>query len=285
MTLATANSTAQSPIGLSQFDDLPFTKRWEKQLTRILNDGGWHFLGARAQQGKTVTNRRFVAAHPASRSSTKGTRMPVAQAWAAQGRKPILRSLAESLGGPGLAAMSGRETLMPRVVAQSGVDLIIVNNAHYLDYRQWQELLNFDDVCVGRHGMHPAIAFSGVFTSQTLPGLPDDLAEAEQIQKRVLSFRLIRGHDEKETREALEILLKRHAPSLFTARAHAHAGRVFEMLTEPQIDIAHTGYVGAGDLVELVRYMAAVRKANPAVSVADVLSEAFARFTKHRMAP
>ena len=284
MSLAFATQV-QAQIPLSEFDELPFSKRWTKHLVRIMNDGGWHFLGARSQQGKTVTNRQFVAAHPAVRSSTSGTRMPVIQAWAAQGRKPILRSIAESLGGPGLGAMSGRETLIPRVVTQAHVRLIIVNNAHYLDYRQWQELLNFDDVCVGRHGRRPAIAFSGVFTTTTLPGLPSDAAEAEQILKRVMSFKLVRGHDLAETRLALDPLLKRHAPVLHKERAYTHAGLVFELLTQPQIDIANTGYVGTGDLVELVRYMAAVRKANAAASVKDVIGEAFARYAKHRNAP
>jgi hypothetical protein len=281
MSLAFA-SHPRPPTPINFFDDLPFSRRWRKELNRIMNNGGWHFLGARAQQGKTVGSRQFVAAHPAIRSSTAGTRQPVAQAWAAHGRKPILRSLAESLGGPGLAAMPGRETLLPRVVARSGTDLIIVNNAHYLDYRQWQELLNFDDVCLGRHGARPAIAFSGVFTAKNVPGLPNDAAEAQQIIKRVLSFKLIRGHDRSEVREALEILLKRHSPILHSERAFAHAGRVFDLLTTPQIDTAVTGYVGAGDLVELVRHMSAVRKADPAKSVRDLIEKAFEDLVRHR---
>jgi hypothetical protein len=262
--------------------DLPFSLRWRKELRRVMKNGGWHFLAAGSHPGKTCANAQFECDHPAVRSSTLGTTIPVAQCWAARERKPILRSLAESLGGPGFASLPGRETKVAAMLFKAQTRLIIVNNAQNLDWRQWQELINLDDVCEGRHHWRPAIAFSGVFDAKKLPGLSDSPAENEQIHKRVQSFKVIRGHDRDEVKGALELLFEKIAPALLRERAQNHAGHVFELLTREEVDRRRTGYVATIDLLSLVERMNELRVADPARPIREVIDAAFEDYQRHR---
>lgn len=247
-----------------------------------MKNGGWHFLAAGSHQGKTCANAQFERECPAVRSSTQGTTLSVAQCWAARDRKPILRSLAESLGGPSFAALPGRETKVAAMLFKAHTRLIIVNNAQNLDWRQWQELINLDDVCEGRHHWRPAIAFSGVFDEKKIPGLSDSPAENEQIHKRVQSFKFVRGHDRDEVRTALELLFTHLSPALLRERAQNHAGYVFELLTREEVDRRRTGFVATIDLVALVERMAVLREADRSAAIKKVIDAAFEDYQRHR---
>lgn len=265
----------------STFLDLPFSIRWRKELAHAMNVGGWHVHAAGSQNGKTTANLQFREAHAPVRVSG-GTTVPVALAWAAQGRRPLLRSLALSLGGETFARMSGRETRVPAAMAKCKTRLIIINNAHNMDWRQWQELLTLDDVCLGSYSFRPAIVFSGIYATRTLPDLPRRTELNEQIKKRVTCFKAVRGHDKNDVQAALEVLLEAFCPPLLRERAANHAAHVFDLLTRPEIDFSRSGYVATGDLLELTRRMAALRNKDPQLPVPAVIESAFDHYQRHR---
>lgn len=259
--------------------DLPFSLRWRKELALCRRNGGWHLLGAESQQGKTMANLQCVEEHPAVRSSA-GTTIVIAQAWAARARRPILRSIAECLGGRQLAQMSHRELVVPKIVCSVHCELIIVNNAHHMTWPQWEELLNFDDVCTGRYQWRPAIVFSGVFDSiDPLPGMSTSSALNSQVVKRMQSRKIIRGHDLDEVRRALTLLATKH-PRLAGERFANHASHVFDLLTSPLVDPRRTGFVGSGDLCELTWRVAAARAAKPDAAMREIIDAAYQDYTR-----
>ncbi|MDP9226390.1 MAG: hypothetical protein M3P18_21630 [Actinomycetota bacterium] len=264
---------------------LPFTARWTKELDRAMRQGaGWYVLSAGSQHGKTTANRRFWLDHPSERTNTS-TSVPVAVAWTSSKQKLVLRSLAESLGGKRFAQMSGREMRVADAIHRFGTKLVIVNNSHMLEWKQFEELLSLDDVCSGNYGRRPAIVLSGVYDSELRIGnLPKRWELTEQILKRIARLKTIPGHDREEVRSAISLLLRRDCPTLLAEGAAKHHGLVFELLTGPEVNLSGGGLVAGGDLVELVRCIVAFRgrAPGPDTDIADLIRKAFAYFVRER---
>jgi hypothetical protein len=264
---------------------LPFTERWEKQLGVALRERGWHVHAAGSQHGKTTANRDYFLSQRAERRATGQSTCPVGLAWATDNKRMILRSLAESIGGQRFAALPHPELKVPAMLKQLGTRLIIVNNAHNLEWRQWQELLTLDDVCWGEHGMRVAIVLSGIHNQLGLANLPKQVELVEQITNRITCYREIKGHDRAEVKTALQLLLERDAPELLHQGALAHSALVFDLLTRPEIDLAGRKTVAALHLVELSRRMAAVSRSQPGLKPDGVIHAAWSHYVEFRSAP
>jgi hypothetical protein len=256
--------------------ELPFSQRWNAENEHALKGGGWHVHTAPSQYGKTTANRGFVLAQRAHKSSDGQSSMPVVQTWATD-RKNILRGIAECIGGERMANQPNRELLIPRIMARLRTREVIVNNGHNMDWKQWRELLDLDEICWGEHGFRPAVVLSGVQQHVGVANPPKGVELVEQIHKRITCYLEVPGHDRDETKVALQVLCARDCPEL-AKEVVKHAGTVFKILTEPVFDRWARGTVGAGDLVELVRRVGAARQARPQASIRELINLAAADY-------
>lgn len=256
--------------------DLPFSMRWNEENRRALEGGSWHVHSAPSQYGKTTANRAFLMAQNAQRTEEGESTMPVVQTWATD-RKNILRGIAECIGGERMANMPNRELLVPRIMSRIRARLVIVNNGHNMDWKQWQELLTLDEICWGEYGFHPAVVLSNVQQQVGVANAPKSVELTEQIHKRITCYLEVHGHDRDEVETALRLLLQRDCPEL-VKEATRLAGSVFKILTEPVFDRWSRRTVGAGDLVELVRRMAAAKRTMPGATTREVLEAAAADY-------
>lgn len=269
----------------SAYLPLPFSVRWNHENEAAMRDGGWHVHSAPSQYGKSTSNRAFYLQMKAQKTSDGKTSVPVAQAWATDGKRLILRSIAESLGGERFAALPNRELRVPAGIKQLGTRLIIVNNGHNMEWRQWQELLTLDDVCWAHHGVRPAIVLSGVHRELGLVNLPRIPELVEQIRKRIVCYKEVPGHDRREAKEAMRLLLERECPELLGRGAQDHVRLLYELLTDSVFDRWHTRTVGSADLVEVARRMAALHRAHRDRSAEAVIRSAVERYRKSQTAP
>lgn len=194
-------------------------------------------------------------------------------AWPSPTQHLVLGSLAEAIGGRALARMGGREHRGPEVMHRSGTETIIINNSHMLEWRGAEELIDLHDVFEGKFGFSPAFVFSGI-GSQQLQNLSRRPEIADQFHRRIRRRTSVNGHDREETKTAIALLMKRYDP-LFEEPAARASGLVFELLTKPETDTTGTGYVGTGDLVELVRRVLAIRAIYPEAEPADTIRKAY----------
>ncbi len=272
------------PAPRSAFLPLPFAVRWNHQNKVAMREGNWHVHSAPSQYGKSTANRAFYLDQRARKASDGLTIVPVAQCWATQS-KLILRTLAESLGGERFAAQPNREQLVPRAIKSLETRLIIVNNGHNMDWRQWQELLDLDDICWAQHGVRPAVVFSGVHRELGLLKLPKSQELVAQIRKRICCYIEIPGHDRAEVRVALHLLLERDCPELLERDILTLSPLVHKILIEPVFDRWGTKTAATVDLVELCRRLAAVYRADPKSSIELILERAATAYRKAQTQP
>lgn len=264
---------------------LPFTERWERQLAVATKEGGWHVHAAGSQHGKTTANRDFYLGQRAERRANGESSCPVGLAWAADNKRMVLRSLAESIGGQRFATLPHPELKVPAMIKKLGTRLVVVNNAHNLEWRQWQELLTLDDVAWGEHGVRLAIVLSGVHKELGLVNLPRQVELVEQITNRITCYREIKGHDRSEVKAALRLLLERDAPQLIKRGVLDHSGLVFDLLVRPEIDLAGRKTVATLHLVELSRRMAALQRVQPGTKAEEVIRIAWSHYVQYRSVP
>lgn len=265
----------------SPYLPLPFSVAWRKELETAMRQGGWHVHAADSQHGKSTANRQFFL-DMTPRSGLRAA--PVALAWATDNRL-ITRSIAESIGGRLFAQQRHIELRVPDLMKRLGTKLVIVNNGHNMDWRQWNELLTLDDICWTQHGIQVGVVLSGVHKELGLTNLPKDPSLIQQITARVTCYKHIPGHDRGDVRVALKVLLERDCPKLLERDVLAQSGLVYELLTRPEIDPARTKRVSARDLAELVRRMAAVQQSNPRSSCESIVQQAFRHYLLNRTPP
>lgn len=268
----------------SAYLDLPFAKRWREALDHAVTGGGWHVHSAPSQYGKTTANRAHTRAAMTVKGAGVQTQKPVAECFATDGKRLILRSLGEMLadGGERFLRLPNPELRVPALCKALGVKLIIVNNAHNLEWHQWQELLTLDEVCWSRHGIRPAIVLSGVHKDVGLVALPKSPVLIEQIKARIVCYEEVKGHSSADVGEALKLVLARDCPPLDTDAMGAQSGLLFSLLTTPQFDRWGRKLVSAMDIVEVARRMAAVYAEAPRTRAENIIRQAVADYGTHR---
>ena len=276
--------TDESASPASAYLPLPFAVRWREALDDAMGEGGWHVHSAPSQYGKTTANRAHARAALTAKRKGDLTQKPVAECFATDGRRLILRSLGENLadGGERFHRLPNPELRVPALCKVLGVRLVIVNNAHNLDWHQWQELLTLDEICWSRHGIRPAVVLSGVHKEAGLVRLPKSSELIEQIKARIVCYQEIPGHDAKGVRAALELLLARDCPGLNTADTLGHSKLLFTLLTTREFDRWGRKCVSTMDLVEVVRRMAAVYAEAPRTKPETVVRTAVAAYGADR---
>jgi len=115
-----------------------------------------------------------------------------------------------------------------------------------------------------------------------LPRIPELV---EQIRKRIVCYKEVPGHDRRETKEALRLLLERDCPELLERGAPDHARLLYELLTDPVFDRWQTKTIGSADLVEVARRMAALHCAHRDRSAEAVIRSAVERYRKSQTPP
>jgi hypothetical protein len=268
------------PIGA--YLPIPFALRWRKELDDAIRQRGWHVHAAGSHQGKSAENRHCYLEHIQAAADAGRNERPVAMAWATD-NKLIVRSIAESLGGRLFAQQRHIELRVPDAIKRLNTKLIIVNNGHNMDWRQWNELLTLDDICWTLHGIHVGVVLSGVHQKLGIVNQPKQRELVEQITQRIKCFKQIPGHDRAEVKRALELIMTRDDPALLQRGALDQAGLAFELLTGHALDPARTKRVAAVHLFELVARMSALNTQRPRTSVEEIVRSAFAHYMQHRL--
>lgn len=271
---------------MSAYLDLPFARRWRTALDHAMSEQRWHVHTAPSRHGKTTANRAHVRAALREKKADGSSEKPVAQCVATDGKRLILRSLGEMLvdGGERFLRLPNPELRVPALCKALNVRLIIVNNAHNLDWHQWQELLTLDEVCGEHQATPPAIVLSGVNEKLELKQLPKSTELLSQIHNRICCYEEIPGHSAAETGTALGLLLARDCPPL-VHKAVEHGTLLFELLTTKTFDRERRGTVSAMDLVEVVRRIAAVYAEAPRTGVAKIIRTAVEDYASRRIPP
>jgi hypothetical protein len=266
----------------SAYVPIPFALRWRKDLEDAIRQRGWHVHAAGSHHGKSAENRHFYLDHIQQAANAGRNERPVALAWATDNRL-ITRTIAESLGGRLFASQRHIEIRVPDAIKRLNTKLIIVNNGHNMDWRQWNELLTLDDICWTLHGIHVGVVFSGVHQKLGIVNQPKQRELVEQITQRIKCFKDIPGHDRAEVKRALELIMTRDDPALLQRGFLDKYGLVFELLTGPQFDPAKTKRVAAVHLFELVTRMAALNAQQPRANVEQLVRAAYAHYVQNRL--
>jgi hypothetical protein len=265
---------------------LPFTVRWQNQLDAALREGGWHVHSAGSQHGKTTGSMDYRNQHRVRNAATGSAATPAGLAWAADSKPMILRSLATDLGGQHFARLPHLELKLPPLMQKLGTRLVIVNNGHNLEWRQWQELLTLDDICAGEYGIRLTVVLSGVHKQLGLIKVPQQAELIEQITNRIRCYREIEGHGPAEVREALQLIVEDQAPQrlpqLLKKGLLTQSNLVFQFLTRPEIDLAGRKTVASVHLIELSRRILALHKSDPGASAEQLVRAAFANYIRYR---
>lgn len=261
---------------------IPFALRWRKELDDAMRQRGWHVHAAGSHHGKSAENRHFYLQHMQEAANAGRNERPVAMAWATD-NKLIARSIAESLGGRLFAQQRHIELRVPDAIKRLNTKLIIVNNGHNMDWRQWNELLTLDDISWTLHGIHVGVVLSGVHQKLGIVNQPKQRELVEQITQRIKCFKQIPGHDRGEVKRALELIMARDDPALLQRGALDQAGLVFQLLTGPALDPGGTKRVAAVHLFEIVTRMSALSAQQPRTSIEHIVRGAFAHYTQNRL--
>lgn len=240
-----------------------FTKRWMEKLEQAEREGGWWFLDALSQNGKTTTNKHYRDQKRTEKLASGTTIVPVGLTCAAEGERMLLAALADSLGGARLVRQPQRALAVARALARIGTQLIIVNNGHSMDWRQWQALLALEELYKSA-GIDPAIVFSSINRNVGLATVRTHDGTTDQLRRR-LRFEHIEGNDKKELRSALELLASRDCPSLLDTDFLDHRDLVFELLTEGLFSSSERRVITV-DITELFRRIVAARRELPRAS-------------------
>jgi len=261
---------------------IPFAVRWRKELDDAIRQRGWHVHAAGSHHGKSAENRHCYLDHIQAAANAGRNERPVALAWATD-NKLITRSIAESLGGRLFAAQRHIELRVPDAIKRLKTQLIIVNNGHNMDWRQWNELLTLDDICFTMHGIHVGVVLSGVHHELGIVNQPKQRELVEQITQRIKCYKRIPGHDRGEVKVALELIMTRDDPGLLRRGALNHAGLVYELLTSPALDPTRTKRVAAVHLFEIVSRMSAISGKQPRSSMEQVVRAAYEHYMQNRL--
>lgn len=224
--------------------------------------------------------------HRVRNAATGSTSTPAGLAWAADNKPMILRSLATDLGGQHFARLPHLELKLPPLMQKLGTRLVIVNNGHNLEWRQWQELLTLDDICAGEYGIRLTVVLSGVHKQLGLVKVPQQAELIEQITNRIRCYREIEGHGPAEVRDAMQLIVEAQAPELLAQLIKkgllTQSNLVFEFLTRPEIDLAGRKTVASVHLIELSRRIVALYKSDPGASAEQLVRAAYANYIKYR---
>lgn len=243
--------------GLSQSNffipNLPFTKKWMAALDKAYDEGGWHCLSAGAQQGKSTANRAFLLAHPPVKFEQGGLHVPVAITTACPRRKLLLTDLADSLGAKALVRPRVDLIEVIAVALERGrTRLIIINNAHDMDWRQWQWLFALHEVYFRRSGIAPGIVFSSIGSNVALADVPSNDEAIDQLRKRMF-YTAIEGHTRKDLKTALELFLNARAPKVLAGTDILEVSALlYDELTTELFDPHRSKRVAALDIDEIV---------------------------------
>jgi hypothetical protein len=246
------------PVSSTFISDLPFTKRWTAGLQQVFDEGGWCVQSAGAQQGKSVANRAFLRAHEPSKRPDGTYDVPVAATVACPQQALLLHDLAASLGVGALLRRGNIIEVIAAGLIRGRTRLIMINNGHEMDWRQWEKLLALHEVYLRRGGIAPGIVFSSIGEQVGLPSLPSMDEALDQLRKR-LFYRPISGHSKSEVAAALRLFLERRVPDMLTATTViTYAPLLWQELTSEFFDTQKTKRVAAVDIDETVLRMEAL---------------------------
>lgn len=262
--------------GLLQFG---FTKRWLAKLAQAEREGGWWFLDAESQNGKSTANNYYRNRQRIEKQASGTTIVPVAVSCAAEGERMLLAALADSLGGARLVRQPQRGLAIARAMVRVGTRLVIVNNGHAMDWRQWQAILTLEELYKA-NGIDPAIVFSSVNRNVGLASVRTHDGTSDQLRRR-LRFEHVEGNSKADVRAALELLVARDGPDAFGEAFVDQSDLVFELLTEG-ILASDERRVITRDLLDLFRRVVAVHRKLADASDEELIREAHQHLIESR---
>lgn len=265
-------------VDLDRYLPTPFAARWEDVLQRAMNERGWWCVYAESQLGKTTCNVRFRARHPAVKGDGS-TSVPVALTCASRTEGLLLAGLADSLGGARLMRMPQRTLHVARALERAGTRLVIVQNAHFMDWRQWEQMLVLEEMYKALH-IEPAFVFSSIHPQVGLISARSADGSMDQLRRR-LRFEQVRGHDRQEVRRLLQMFCKRDDHRLIDRGALDESSLVHELLTTG-LFLTPDRTVATVDAEELVNRMSALLDTDPRMPVTDVIRSAHAHLVRSR---
>jgi hypothetical protein len=238
--------------------NLPFTERWLSALKSAYDAGGWHVISGGPHHGKSVSNLLFARSHNPGKQPDGKTSIPVAITIACPQSNVLLHELADSLGlNPRMFRHVNAITAIVQAAKVAGLQLIIVNNAHELDWRQWEKLLALFEAFL-KAGLTPGIVLSSISESVGTLTLRSSDDALMQIKKRVFYVR-IPGHSKSEVSRALELLLRWLEPkTLEDTDVLDFAALAWEELTSELFDPLRTRRVATVDLHEVAMRIVAL---------------------------
>src|SRR6185503_13430224 len=161
----------------------------------------------------------------------------------------------------GVSALVRRGNIIEVIAAgliRGGTRLLIVNNGHEMDWRQWEKLLALHEVYLRRGGIAPGIIFSSIGEQVGIPSLPSLDEALDQLRKR-LFYRPIPGHSKLEVEKALRLFLEGRVPAMLTKTdVMTYAPLLWQELTSEFFDVKKTKRVAAVDIDESVLRMEAL---------------------------
>lgn len=235
---------------------LPSARRWEHELAAIARQKRWIHLYASPQFGKSTCNYHVWLTSNGVKRDDGTTLVPVALGVAGS-VTTLLASIAESIGGLHLLHQPQRVNALGRAMGRVGTSLLIINNAHRLEWRQIELLLSLEEAAL-THGSRFGVALSGVRSELQILGTPlhDDLAN--QLRFRLRDSREVEANSSEEIQTALELICKRDAPELIRAKLPESWQTVRDELSTAEF--GGSKKIIALHLVELVRCCRALRK-------------------------
>lgn len=256
-----------------------FTRRWLDKLAQAEREGGWWNLDALSQNGKTTANKHYRDQKRTEKLETGTTIVPVALTCAAEGERVLVAALADSIGGARLVRQPQRSLAVARALAKVGTRLIVVNNGHAMEWRQWQTLLALEELYKS-FGVDPAIVLSSINRNVGLASARTHDGTTDQLRRRI-RFEHVPGNDKKDVRAGLELLARRDHPGLLKTDLLEQADLVFELLTDGLFASSESRVVTV-DLIELFRRVVAAHRRSPGGGTEEPIRMAHAHLVQSR---
>lgn len=232
-----------------------------KELQRIYDEGGSWVVCGGAQHGKSTANRAFAESHQRYKDPTSGnTIVEVATTTACPGENLFYADLAESFGVVRLMRRQNATEVLAAAILRSRTRMIIVNNGHEMDPKQWSRWLALQEVYFRRGGAAPALVLSSIGPNVGMATVSPTDEAMQQLRKR-LFYSEVSGHDRDEVRRALRLFLERGDPATLRTDVLEHYGALYEALTDPFFDPLKTRRVAAIDIDEVARRIEALAAA------------------------